>query len=553
VNTDTGGAATHENPFADGLDLKKMGIGGLDKEFDELRRRAFNTRLLPASWMRKLGHKHVRGILLYGPPGCGKTLIARKLAEALKAREPKIIQGPEVLNRYVGASEEAIRDLFKDAEKEQEEAGENSGLHVIIMDEIDAICKARGSSGDSTGVSDNIVNQLLAKIDGVNSLNNVLLIGMTNRKDMLDEALLRPGRMEVHIEIGLPREEGRRQILDIHTRSLRELGSLADDVDIGVLATLTKNFTGAEIEGLCKMAVAFAIDGFIDPTGMRRREDMDLNDVHVTMAHFEASLEIIKPRFGSQEQSLREHFRQGMNRWPAYDALQSSLDTIQRQVSDPHSATQMLSVLLEGPPGCGKTALAAFTACESNFPFVKMVTAADLIARPSAAGKINLIQTVFEDAYKTPLAIVVLDDLENIIEYVRMGNSYNPSILNALRVLCNQQPPVDGRRLLVLATTSEPGCMRDLGLHFQRIVSIPCIERKDDFTTLLRAFTDDGITQEVADAIGSQICESLTGGVPVKKLLNATALARAEAAGEASAISVSKFMGCFLESVKAVQ
>eukprot|EP00941_MAST-03F_sp_MAST-3F-sp1_P002304 g2304.t1 len=190
---DTGDAGGG-TPFEGGLDLKKMGIGGLDKEFDELRTRAFNTRLLPPSWMRKFRHNHVRGILLYGPPGCGKTLIARKLAEALKSRPPKIVQGPELLDKYVGEAERKVRELFKEAEEEQEESGENSGLHVIIMDELDALCKARGTSGDSTGSSDNIVNQLLSKIDGVNSLNNVLLIGMTNRKDMLDEALLRPGR-----------------------------------------------------------------------------------------------------------------------------------------------------------------------------------------------------------------------------------------------------------------------------------------------------------------------------------------------------------------------
>merc|ERR1711924_260899 len=138
-------------------------------------------------------------MLLYGPPGTGKTLIARQLAKFLKAAEPKIVNGPEVLNKYVGASEENIRKLFEDAEKEQKQMGENSQLHIIIFDEIDAICKQRGSSKDSTGVADTIVNQLLTKIDGVDALNNILLIGMTNRLDMIDEALLRPGRLEVQI------------------------------------------------------------------------------------------------------------------------------------------------------------------------------------------------------------------------------------------------------------------------------------------------------------------------------------------------------------------
>merc|ERR1719450_595481 len=102
--------------------------------------------------------------------------------------------------------------------------GENSQLHIIIFDEIDAICKSRGSSKDSTGVGDTVVNQLLTKIDGVDALNNILLIGMTNRLDMIDEALLRPGRLEVHVEISLPSEEGRVEILNIHTKRAREKG-----------------------------------------------------------------------------------------------------------------------------------------------------------------------------------------------------------------------------------------------------------------------------------------------------------------------------------------
>lgn len=107
----------------------------------------------------------------------GKTLIARQIGKMLNAAEPKIVNGPEILNKYVGASEENVRELFKDAEKEQAEKGEDSSLHVIIFDEIDAICKQRGSVSSGTGVHDTVVNQLLTKIDGVDALNNILLIG----------------------------------------------------------------------------------------------------------------------------------------------------------------------------------------------------------------------------------------------------------------------------------------------------------------------------------------------------------------------------------------
>merc|ERR1712159_701708 len=114
------------------------------------------------------------------------------------------------------------RKLFAEAEEEYQMKGDESELHIIIFDEIDAICKSRGSSRDGTGVHDTLVNQLLTKIDGVDALNNVLLIGMTNRRDMLDEAILRPGRLEVHIEIGLPDEAGRAQILKIHSNKMSE-------------------------------------------------------------------------------------------------------------------------------------------------------------------------------------------------------------------------------------------------------------------------------------------------------------------------------------------
>ena len=180
-------------------DFSKMGIGGLDDQFNTIFRRAFASRVFPPEIIEQLGCKHVKGVLLFGPPGTGKTLMARQIGQMLNAREPKIVNGPEVLDKYVGESEAKIRALFAEAEAEERSMGPLSGLHIIIFDEIDAICKARGSLAGSSGVNDTVVNQLLSKIDGVEQLNNILVIGMTNRKDMIDEALMRPGRLEVQI------------------------------------------------------------------------------------------------------------------------------------------------------------------------------------------------------------------------------------------------------------------------------------------------------------------------------------------------------------------
>ncbi|KAJ1536424.1 transport between ER and Golgi ATPase protein, partial [Cladochytrium tenue] len=197
--------------------FEDLGIGGLQKEFADIFRRAFTSRLIPIAVVERLGIQHVKGVVLFGPPGTGKTLLARQLGKMLNAREPVVVNGPEILNKYVGESEENIRKLFEPAEKEYKQRGDASSLHIIIFDEIDAICRQRGSRADSTGVGDSVVNQLLAKLDGVEPLNNILVIGMTNRIDMLDDALLRPGRLEIKVEISLPDHNGRLEIFKIHT------------------------------------------------------------------------------------------------------------------------------------------------------------------------------------------------------------------------------------------------------------------------------------------------------------------------------------------------
>jgi vesicle-fusing ATPase len=149
--------------------FEDMGIGGLDSEFSAIFRRAFASRIFPPAIIDKLGIQHVKGIVLYGPPGTGKTLMARQIGKMLNSREPKIVSGPEILSKMVGESEQNVRKLFADAEKEYKEKGEESSLHIIIFDEMDAICKQRGSRNDGTGVGDSVVNQLLAKVKNDNA------------------------------------------------------------------------------------------------------------------------------------------------------------------------------------------------------------------------------------------------------------------------------------------------------------------------------------------------------------------------------------------------
>jgi SpoVK/Ycf46/Vps4 family AAA+-type ATPase len=239
-------------------------IGGLSKEIKDIIRRVLLTRKLPPSTLSALGLSHVRGILLYGAPGNGKTLIAREIARVLKARKPKIVNGPEIFDKFVGEAEKNVRELFEDAEAEWERVGVRSELHVIILDEFDAIAKKRGTLvGDGSGARDSVVNQLLSKIDGVAEMSNVLLIALTNRKDLIDPALLRPGRLEVHIEIRPPSEEGRREILQLLFQPIIKEGVMSQtegDEWMQNIVPRTEGWSGADLTGLIRSAASFAIE-----------------------------------------------------------------------------------------------------------------------------------------------------------------------------------------------------------------------------------------------------------------------------------------------------
>lgn len=456
--------------------FEKMGIGGLDKEFSDIFRRAFASRVFPPEIVEQMGCKHVKGILLYGPPGCGKTLLARQIGKMLNAREPKVVNGPEILNKYVGESEANIRKLFADAEEEQRRLGANSGLHIIIFDEIDAICKQRGSMAGSTGVHDTVVNQLLSKIDGVEQLNNILVIGMTNRPDLIDEALLRPGRLEVKMEIGLPDEKGRLQILHIHTARMRGHQLLSADVDIKELAVETKNFSGAELEGLVRAAQSTAMNRHIKASTKVEVDMEKAESLQVTRGDFLASLENdIKPAFGTNQEDYASYIMNGIIKWgdPVTRVLEDGELLVQQTKNS--DRTPLVSVLLEGPPHSGKTALAAKIAEESSFPFIKICSPDKMIGFSETA-KCQAMKKIFDDAYKSQLSCVVVDDIERLLDYVPIGPRFSNLVLQALLVLLKKAPP-QGRKLLIIGTTSRKDVLQEMEMlnAFSTSIHVPNI------------------------------------------------------------------------------
>ncbi|XP_054891403.1 vesicle-fusing ATPase isoform X2 [Poeciliopsis prolifica] len=474
--------------------FEKMGIGGLDKEFSDIFRRAFASRVFPPDIVEQMGCKHVKGILLFGPPGCGKTLMARQIGKMLNAREPKVVNGPEILNKYVGESEANIRKLFAEAEEEQKRLGANSGLHIIIFDELDAICKQRGTGASSTGVHDTVVNQLLSKIDGVEQLNNILVIGMTNRPDLIDDALMRPGRFEVKMEIGLPDEKGRVQILNIHTNKMRSFNLLAGDVDIKELAAETKNYSGAELEGLVRAAQSTAMNRHIKATSTVEVDMERAEKLQVTRSDFMGSLNNdIKPAFGTNQEDYSSFIMNGIIKWG--DPVTHVLDDGELLVQQTKNSdrTPLVAVLLEGPPHSGKTALAAKIAEDSQFPFIKICSPDKMIGN-SEISKCQAIKKVFDDAYKSQLSCVVVDDIERLLDYVPIGPRFSNLVLQALLVLLKKPPP-KGRKLLIIGTTSRKDVLQEMEMldAFSTTIHVPNIstgEQLVDALELLGSFTD---------------------------------------------------------------
>ena len=490
-----------------GFNFNEMGVGGLDTEISNIFRRAFTTRLYPTAYLEKYGIHHVKGILLYGPPGTGKTLIARTLANALNVAEFKVVNGPELFDKYVGETEKKIRDLFANAEKDQKENGDEAGLHVIVFDEIDSICKARGTVTSGTGVNDSAVNQLLTKIDGVEALNDIIVIGMTNRKDLIDEAILRPGRLELHIEVNLPDEKGRLQIFNIHTKKMRENKVLDDDVDLAKLAKMTKNYTGADIESMVKLATSNALSQGINYSNNK----INFTQEHkVNMKNFEDAFAEIQPMFGVKNDELENCIQFGMiNYGENYEILSSKISSLFEQIKNSHNIS-LLSVLLEGEPGCGKTSLASYLALHSGFPYVRIISPESLV-KFMENGKYSSIYNTFEDGYKSPYSLIILDNIEKLIEYIKIGPRFSHLLLQTLTVYIKKLPPKKGKKMLIIGTTSMSEQMEDLGLVecFDRRIKIPNLT-KNEIMNVLKNYQCNGDDREKI--------ANLVQNLPIKQL-----------------------------------
>ena len=256
--------------FVEVPDVTWGDVGGLEGTIDRLRETVQWPLKHPDAFER-VSLSPAKGILLHGPPGTGKTLLAKVVANEAASNFISV-KGPELLDKYVGESEKGVREIF--------ETAKTNAPTVVFFDEIDAIAGERGGVSGDSGVSERVVSQFLTEMDGLEELEDVVVIATTNRPDLVDDALLRPGRFDRHIRVGVPDNDARRQIFDVHTDDR----PLAADVDLEELAARTEGYVGADIGAVCREAAMTAVREFVGGQGV------DTDEIHLTAAHFDEAI-----------------------------------------------------------------------------------------------------------------------------------------------------------------------------------------------------------------------------------------------------------------------
>jgi len=278
--------------FVEVPDVNWESVGGLEGTKERLR----ETIQWPLEYpevFEQMDMQAAKGVLMYGPPGTGKTLLAKAVANESQSNFISI-KGPELLNKYVGESEKGVREVFEKAR--------SNAPTIVFFDEIDSIAGERGQGGTDSGVGERVVSQLLTELDGLESLEDVVVIATTNRPDLIDAALLRPGRLDRHVHVPVPDEEARRKILEVHTRNK----PLADDVDLDDLAEETDGYVGADIEALAREAAMAASREFINSVNPEEVDD-SIGNVRIGREHFEAAMDEVGP---SVDEETRERYEE---------------------------------------------------------------------------------------------------------------------------------------------------------------------------------------------------------------------------------------------------
>ena len=386
-------------------------IGGLSDELRRIREMVELPLRFPEVF-EHLGIDAPKGVLLYGPPGTGKTLIARAVAHETSASFFQV-NGPEVIDKMYGASEAQLRKLFEKASQQ--------APSIIFIDELDAIAPKRDSLSGDRQVERRVVAQLLALMDGLRSRGDVIVVAATNLPDELDPALRRPGRFDREIMVGVPDKDGRKHILEIHSRGM----PISEQVDLEQVAAKTHGFVGADLAAICREAAMHALRRII-PSFSLNVADVpyeELINLEVNSEDFVAAMSEIEPS------AIREVFTDvpdiGWEDVGGLDDVKSLLiETVQwpiqhRELFERFSTTPPKGILLHGPPGTGKTLLAKAVARESGVNFIS-IKGPELLTRWIGEPEKKL-REVFKKARMAAPCIVFFDEIDALVP-VRGGS-----------------------------------------------------------------------------------------------------------------------------------